>query len=168
MPLPVSVVRAPSVNKPLTASGPFTPSVAPELVWLLYATVKLLLIVEAESIVRVPPLSATRVLAGDAVDRVISGSCVTVMSDRSMTALSDAVGTCWSLGLAELTQLLAVSQSPPAGLIQFIVASKVRSSSWPSAGRKPLRRFARRRMERLAAASEVCDERLNFRARGFS
>src|SRR5208283_6119369 len=66
-------------------------------------------------------------------------SCVTVIFGRLMTASSEAVGTCWSLGLAELTQLLAVSQSPPAVLVQIIVDNKVRSSSWLSAGRKTRR-----------------------------
>src|SRR5208283_4554588 len=66
-------------------------------------------------------------------------SCVTVIFGRLMTASSEAVGTCWSLGLAELTQLLAVSQSPPAVLVQIIVASKVRSSRCISPGRKARR-----------------------------
>jgi hypothetical protein len=73
-----------------------------------------------------------------------------------MTASSDPVGTCWSLGLAALTQLLGVSQSPPAGLIQFIVANKVRPSSRRTAGRKT----------RRSTGDEVRSERLNVRRMG--
>jgi hypothetical protein len=79
--------------------------------------------------------------------------CVTVMSGRSMTASSEAVGTCWSFGLTELTQLLAESQSPPAGLVQTIVASNVRSSSRGTTGRK------RRRSTRRDEGNDVSDER---------
>jgi hypothetical protein len=61
---------------------------------------------------------------------------VTVTPLMPSSASSDDVGTWWSLELAALTQLLAVSQSPPAGLIQFIVASKVWSSITSHRGRK--------------------------------
>ena len=64
--------------------------------------------------------------------------CVTVIPDVSITTSSDGPGS------APVLQLEGVSQSPPAGLIQVTQASSVRSLSWISAGRKPLRRFRRR------------------------
>src|SRR5947209_6208327 len=56
------------------------------------------------------------------IDSLTSAAWVTVMPDWVMTASSPAPGT------APVLQLAAVSQSPPAGLIQFAVAGTERSS----------------------------------------
>jgi hypothetical protein len=77
------------------------------------------------------PLAVVRLLTASDVD----DECVMMTPLRFIWASSDDVGTCWSLGLAELTQLLATSQSPPLALIHNIVARRVRSSSRLTTGR---------------------------------
>ncbi len=82
-------------------------------------------IVEAAAIESVPldrlkvvPLATVTLLTESEADEL----CVTVMPLMLIWALSNDVGTWWSLELAELTQLLAVSQSPPEPFVQTIVA----------------------------------------------
>ncbi len=89
-------------------------------------------------------------------------SCVTVMPGSLMTTSSDDPGN------APVLQLDGVSQSPPLRLVQVTVESSVRSSSWLSAGRKPGRRYTRRRMGTTNEAIEFGDDRRNFRRMGAS
>ncbi len=74
--------------------------------------------------------------------------CITVMPAWLIRASSGAAGTWWSVELAWFTQFEAMSQSPPAALVQSMLASSVRSSIRSHAGQKAysLPRAARRRM----------------------
>jgi hypothetical protein len=86
---------------------------------------------------------------------------VTVTFGMSMTTSSDGPGN------ASVLQLAGVSQSPPLAMIQVTVASKVRSSSWLSTGRKP-GRTPRRGDEAVTAGNEVRGELRNVRRMGAS
>jgi len=90
--------------------------------------------------------------------------CVTVMPATPIWASSDEFGTWWSDELAEFTQLLATSQSPPVPIFQSIEANKVRSSIASQRGRnaRRLQRFAPHRPLRERRAPDDTVFRLYF------
>ena len=168
MPLPVRVVRGPRVNKPLTASGPFTPRVAPERGQAVERDRQAAVDRRGRVNRKGAAVERDRVLAGDAVDRVRSRIVRDRDVGRSMTTSSD--------GRRHMLVARVGGVDPVAGGIPVAAGGvdpghrRQQGPVFELAQRRPeaASAIARRRMERLAAASEVCDERLNFRAWGFS